>query len=660
MRLQRLRLKNFFSYAESELDLSRISLCSVVGPNGSGKSSLIVEAILWAIFGHAKLANKDLVRSGTTEAQVDLAFELDGHQYEVVRSFGKAMEVELKVDGKPLAQGKKTQVEELLKRLGIDRDLLMHSVVVSQGQLSSFVSAAPAERRELIRDMLGLQRFDKAHETARTTHLNLRATIDAHDKHVGTLRQQLSRYPEPPAVLGRIQHIKGKVDQAAADLEQLVARREKLAAQDQAARFQVASLQESLQKLQSQRADTTARIDRQIREGESAILGIKQAASMIPERQRMVAALEVEFEQAEQVKLQIVKILEEDHRLDEEIHARTERIQVATKTDGTCPLCGSQIGTERFAQIIAQMKQEILEMGEQRARLEKPKQKSSPATIRQEIDANKSWISQNELRLGQRQGIDDSLKKLREDRDKAIADFDIHVGQVTADLARAQGQLNAEVAVLGTQIEQARSMHKQVSVELERANGERVEQEALFRQLEEAQAHLALNQSKFPETEFVAGALAPTGIQLMIVDHYLPLIEGRSQDLLTRMSDGVLSMQLRTIEGRGVELMAGTDCLRPVRALSGGEQTRVSLAVRLALSQVLSEMVGMRWDCVVIDEPEWLDPAGIDQFIQAVHRLSEQFPQIFVVSHYAELQRAFPSTIMVRKVDGVSQVEVQA
>lgn len=79
MKIKQLKLHDFMSYEDTTLDISKVSVCSVVGPNGAGKST-IIEAIMWAIFGVARLPNKDLVRSGQTRAFVELIFDLDGHE----------------------------------------------------------------------------------------------------------------------------------------------------------------------------------------------------------------------------------------------------------------------------------------------------------------------------------------------------------------------------------------------------------------------------------------------------------------------------------------------------------------------------------------------------------------------------------------------------
>jgi exonuclease SbcC len=187
--------------------------------------------------------------------------------------------------------------------------------------------------------------------------------------------------------------------------------------------------------------------------------------------------------------------------------------------------------------------------------------------------------------------------------------------------------------------------------------------EAIERSLADAKAHLELSKEKLPEMEFIEAALSPKGIPLMIVDHYLPMIEARAQDILSSMSDGLLKIKVVISDAgnrKGIELLAGTDQMRPAKSLSGGEQTRVSLAIRIAISQILAENSGCQFDCLIIDEPEYLDEKGIQQFVDAVISLQSRFPQIFVMSHVPQIRDVFPQSILVTKQDNISVAEVMA
>jgi exonuclease SbcC len=371
--------------------------------------------------------------------------------------------------------------------------------------------------------------------------------------------------------------------------------------------------------------------------------------------------LEAEIAAAAKVIEQIQLVGHQRIELEKDVKDRRERYTfAATHAADVCPTCGSAIGTERFGQILAQMKTELEERMARFSTLIVPKVPRQPDVMQREVDDLRRRTSQAELRLQQRGEVVERLGTLRHERDQALVELDGHVAQAQADLTSAQAQLNTEVGAVEAQLTAVRGQHRQANGELEQAVGRRTTWETLNQSLQDASLQHENNRTKLPEAEFIVAATSRSGVPLMIEEYYLPMIEVRAQDLLSRMSEGRLLMQLKVSDDRkGVDLLAGSDQLRPAKALSGGEQTRVSLAVRLALSQVLSEMVGMKFDLIIVDEPEWLDREGVDQFVQAIHRVADQFPQIFVISHVPEIQQAFPSTITVRKVDGMSRAEVK-
>jgi len=64
-------------------------------------------------------------------------------------------------------------------------------------------------------------------------------------------------------------------------------------------------------------------------------------------------------------------------------------------------------------------------------------------------------------------------------------------------------------------------------------------------------------------------------------------------------------------------------------------------------------------ELLIIDEPSGLDEQGIEQLIEILGVLSQDFKQILVISHLSELAGAFPNTIFVNKKLSGSEVLVQ-
>ena len=255
------------------------------------------------------------------------------------------------------------------------------------------------------------------------------------------------------------------------------------------------------------------------------------------------------------------------------------------------------------------------------------------------------------------------LMHLEGQKDIALADLKANIEKALDELKGLRANVSADLMTVDEELNAVRRLQADNSQKLVEWSSMERSRQTLEESLGSAEHDLKSYQEKLPETRFIAEALSPAGIPLMIIDHYLPVIERQAQELLHTMSDGQLNIKLEIAETgtkKGIELLAGTSHLRPIKALSGGEQTRVSLALRVALGQVLQDMSNSRFDCLLIDEPEYLDEAGVTQFIQAVATLKDRYSQIFVMSHLPQIKSAFPHAIYVEKDNNVSFATVQA
>ena len=90
----RLKMHNFFSHKESEIDFTQFDSALLIGntegdyskSNGSGKSS-IFEGILWCLFNRSRQSMMDdIVSWGETNCSVTLEFKCSDTIYRVIRT----------------------------------------------------------------------------------------------------------------------------------------------------------------------------------------------------------------------------------------------------------------------------------------------------------------------------------------------------------------------------------------------------------------------------------------------------------------------------------------------------------------------------------------------------------------------------------------------
>ncbi len=170
MLLTRLYLRNFRVY-EDELDLALPpGLVGIYGANGAGKSTLL-EAITFTLWGRARTGRDEIRSSGVGgDCVTELEFEHEGHLYLVRRSLtgiNATMRAEAHCDGLTMSEGATDTRRYVQSVLGMDDVAFRASVFAEQKQLAAFSSQAPAERRRLVLQLLGITPLDGARDAAR-------------------------------------------------------------------------------------------------------------------------------------------------------------------------------------------------------------------------------------------------------------------------------------------------------------------------------------------------------------------------------------------------------------------------------------------------------------------------------------------------------------
>ena len=163
MIIKSIKLKDFISHADTELNFNPYETTVIVGPNGAGKTS-IIDAILYALFGEKTRGEtvKDIIRMGRNFAKVDLIFQESGREYRVIRTRDlKGNDARLMEGDNYLAVNKEITAE-IEKIIGMDKEIAMSSIFVRQGEISKLLDDQPKERKNLIGRLVGLDKLEKS------------------------------------------------------------------------------------------------------------------------------------------------------------------------------------------------------------------------------------------------------------------------------------------------------------------------------------------------------------------------------------------------------------------------------------------------------------------------------------------------------------------
>ena len=166
-----LRVRNFMCYRDNvpPLRFDGIHLACLAGANGHGKSALL-DAITWAVWGKARAKRDDeLIHLGESEMEVEYTFALGGSVYRVLRkrdSTGRGrtlLDLQVQHDGdfRSIAEsGVRATQEAIIRLLRMDYETFTNSAFLLQGKADAFTTRTPAERKQVLGEILGLGIYD--------------------------------------------------------------------------------------------------------------------------------------------------------------------------------------------------------------------------------------------------------------------------------------------------------------------------------------------------------------------------------------------------------------------------------------------------------------------------------------------------------------------
>ena len=186
-----LSLKNFLSYSEASLDFTGLHTACICGANGAGKSSLL-EGITWAIWGECRAVSEDdAISNGAMDVRVDFTFGMHGETCRVIRTRQRdgsgGLEFQIQTSGgqfRTLTQKGIRSTQALIDDyLKIDYDTFINSAYLRQGKADEFMLKKPAERKQILADLLKLDRYeqlaDRAKESAKQYKLQVEVLTES-------------------------------------------------------------------------------------------------------------------------------------------------------------------------------------------------------------------------------------------------------------------------------------------------------------------------------------------------------------------------------------------------------------------------------------------------------------------------------------------------
>lgn len=266
------------------------------------------------------------------------------------------------------------------------------------------------------------------------------------------------------------------------------------------------------------------------------------------------------------------------------------------------------------------------------------------------------------------------------------------IAQLTQDLDQSQGMFQSyhqALESIGEKIEQYHHLQDQIAHQsqkiqaLEQTIGEQLiaqgNLQAQAQQIERSETELVTAKQQLQQLqkqyriyEELSKAFGKNGIQALMIANALPQLEIATNQILGRLTGNQFHVQFITekeasastkrnpkmLETLDIQI-ADSQGTRPYETYSGGEAFRINFAIRLALSQLLTQRSGTALQMLVIDEGFGTqDQEGCERLIAAIQAISQDFACILTVSHMSQLKEAFQNHIEVYKTNQGSQLRL--
>lgn len=715
MRLRTITLEGFQSYRNAQtVDLEGRDLVAIIGPVHSGKTS-IVDAMRFALFGSSRGASvTDVIHRGTSLAKVTLVFETTGAVYRIVRTRtrGGRHEVMFSVADQGSPSGWRELCEKnpnaadpaIVGVLGMDEETSNLTWLVRQNSYGAFCGLTPTARRTALAAAFNLDRYtvlaDKADAARRLTEDELKKvawTLENHRNALAISEQELASSGNPDELNTQAVGLSAELDdlnrqlarldtegpeQAAKELNAL---REKHASDLAAYRRRRQTLTAQAERSREALGRARVRVDAAQKAASSLLAArdsIDSAQSGIDEQEGLVASFE---ERAAKVDAKLRELHRNLDALEQSIADRREQLErlESSDSDGRCITCESPLDHARSEALADQVRATI---AEHEARLSEVASRIDTGN-----DRAKSFRDQRRNAVDRVRTLTAALTDLKADLARltaqadSLTDAEASAAEAAATLTEAESELealvepalddsrvaaleraaNTVVADVESRWEQARNELSQLQARIAVSRNAQAAIDTVQGRIAAAEQSVTTLTGRLDTITVVRDAFRPSGIPSMILAGVVAELNDEANGVMRSTDDDGLgvavSMTRTTQKGftESVMVYATTADGNQVEysTLSGSEQFRVALAVRLGLARCIARRTGTPVQTVVLDEG-WgnLDEPTRKGVAAVLGRIAGDFG-VLTISHIEDVRDGFEHLITVDCSTGTSVVE---
>jgi len=158
----------------------------------------------------------------------------------------------------------------------------------------------------------------------------------------------------------------------------------------------------------------------------------------------------------------------------------------------------------------------------------------------------------------------------------------------------------------------------------------------------------------FSRMSILDSCLGLEGIQVRIIQKYLPLLNVYIEEFMSLLSNGSMSAKVVINEKCQIDVILKGGSADAYKMLSGGEKTTCKLAISVGLALLSFTRCNHKAEFIALDELFGsLDNSHIEMAFKLLNRLKDKFSRILVISHKQEINDRMPHRILVEKDEGI-------
>jgi len=587
---------------------------AAITSNGVGKS-LLFDAVCWCLYDVTiRGFKKDQVIGAHDDYTYVKTIWYDDKEREIevtrYRNHPKHIHnVVLKINGKKASKIKNVSKSgtnaHIVKVLGISKETFLYSVVFSRTR-ESICEAKPAERIKTLSHIIGLDVIDDGLKIAKKDKKQYTDLLHRLDVKLGTILTEIKEGRR------RLRDLKRSL-KSLEDIE----KKEKKRIRDKNK-----EIEQNIKRLKKERNEIEQQIDTMM-------------SDLMAQEERKKELDRVRLELSKTMK----KIGQADARFEEkleEYQASREAVTKCKQQSGIeCPLCKQHVSPNHIRKRVFELKKDMNS---------KKQKKKRAGERRRTLEATAK---------GLRVKIDELEASLRKDLEKKYYQLDSRLKAIQSELKSLKKSKVKTKAIAKTDTDDLKKKIKKLKRKTELAKQTHARMKETYEKTSE----------KLSVAEFWVDGFGPKGLKRFVINGILSVLESKTNEYLTDLTDGYMTVSWEGDEGETVgrkvveklhlNVKIGNGEKRDYLSCSEGEKARVWFATDMALNVVKQVEV----DVAFIDECfDGMDKNGVEKAIALI--TSESMRRKMVcISHREGVGKHFSNKKVVVMENGTSTLK---